>query len=117
MSRTEVFDNAAWDKDVIPLQPHIQEEEGAGWTLACEFTPEEKETAIARVCKLPFPGQPVFQKPRSWWERLFSRPWRPWHNVRVWIATGKVEWADFSSTAQGTVITASGQGRIRQRWI
>lgn len=94
--------------------PHIQEEEAAGWMLACEFTPEEGPEAIARVCKLPLPGNPVFRKPRSWIDRLFTRPWRPWCNVRVWIATGPVATADFDRTAQRTTISAMGSGRITE---
>ena len=100
--------------DVLEFPPHIQEEEAAGWTLACEFTPQEGPEAIARVCKLPLPGNPVFQKRIPWDVRLFSWPWRPWHNVRVWIATGTVATADFQKTAQRTTITAMGSGRITE---
>ena len=100
--------------DVIPLRPHEQEEENAGWTLACEFMPDEADEAVWRVCKLPRPGMPVFQKPRSWLERLFSWPWRPWHNVRVWISTGPVATAHFNTTVQRTTITAMGEGRITE---
>ena len=102
------------DPDVIELHPHLQEEENAGWTLACEFTPDEAQAAVDRVCKLPRPGSPVFVKTRPWWERLFSRPWRPWHKVRVWISTGKIATVDFAKTAQRTTITAMGEGRITE---
>lgn len=102
------------DSEIPPRAPHIQEEEAAGWTLACEFTPQEGPEAMVRICKLPKPGTPVFLKSRSWIERLFSWPWRPWHNVRVWVATGTVQWAEQDRTAQRTTITASGEGRITE---
>ena len=99
--------------DLLEFPPHLQEEEAAGWTLSCEFTPQEGPGAMARICKLPKPGEPVFLKRRPWDLRLFSWPWKPWHNVRVWIATGSVQWAEKDQTVQRTTITASGEGIIQ----
>jgi len=36
----------------------------------------------------PLEQEIIVTSPRTWRDRLFSRPWRPWHNVRAYRMTG-----------------------------
>ncbi len=95
----------------LPEMPSLPEEPES-WFQTFTFPIEDKAEAQARLVKLPLAGQPVAIKPRSWFERLFSWPWRPWHNSKVWTGTGEVDAFDIKADDEVVRFKVRGTGRL-----
>ncbi len=96
-------------------QPHLMPpipEDNAGWFQTFVFPIADREEAQARLVKLPGPGQHIAVKRRSWPRRLFSWPWRPWHNSKVWWSTGEVDSFDISADDETVRFKVRGTGRL-----
>ena len=97
------------------IMPNFPADESESWFQTFSFPIEEKVEAQDRLMGLPPPGQPIAIKPRSWVERLFSRPWRPHHNSKVWTATGEITGFDIESDDERVRFKVRGEGRLTVR--
>lgn len=86
--------------------------EPESWFQVFAFPAEDRKEAQARLMALPPPGQPIAIKSRSWAARLFSWPWRPHHNARVWEATGEVTGFDIETDDERVRFRVHGEGRL-----
>ena len=89
--------------------------EPEGWVHTWAFPVDEAADALPRLCKLPPPGAPIAIKPRPWLVRLFSWPWKPWHNARIWWATGEVALFEKEADDERVRFKVFGDGRLKDR--
>ena len=89
--------------------------EPEGWVHTWSFPSADAPEALARLCKLPLPGVPIAVKPRPWLVRLFSWPWKPWHNARIWTATGEISFFRKEGDDERVRFKVFGDGTLRER--
>ncbi len=85
-------------------------DEPESWFQTFTFPIAMKEVALVRLMRLPPPGRPLAIKPRSWLVRLFSWPWRPHHNMKVWTATGEVTGFEIETDDERVRFKVHGEG-------
>lgn len=98
----------------MPHFPPDQDEADPGFLVTIRVPSEDMEVSRSFLIKAISEYPPVlfFVKRRSWGNRLFSRPWRPWHNVRTWTATGLINFFEIQDDDEGALFKVCGQGEL-----